>query len=118
MDRYLNICEQLGEEPDPDKMPLEISDLPSEVQVAFFIFGFLEDAWDGMSGSYLGKSWTNIEYLFNLYEVEDPKTMLYLMKMWEGIVVAHRMDKSEKQKKAAERKSAGGGKNYTHNVKG
>mgnify|MGYP000010212951 FL=1 len=112
------ICDQLGEEPDPDKMPLETSDLPSDVQVAFFIFGFLEDIWDGMSGSYMGKNWGNIEYLFNLYNIEEPRHMLYLMKMWEGILVAHRVDKAEKQKKAEQRRSAGGGKNFTHNVKG
>ena len=118
MDRYLNICEQLGEEPDPDKMPLEISDLPSEVQVAFFIFGFLEDVWEGMKGTYLGKNWNNLEYLFNLYKVEEPKTILLIMKMWEGIVVGYKSDKAENQRKAEERKSAGGGKQYTHNVKG
>ena len=112
------ICHQLGEEPDPAKMPLETSDFPSEVQVAFFIFGFLEDIWDGMSGSYMGKNWNNIEYLFNLYEVDEPRTMLYIMKMWEGILVAHRVDKAEKHKKAEQRRSAGGGKNFTHNVKG
>jgi hypothetical protein len=99
-------------------MPLETSDFPSEVQVAFFIFGFLEDVWDGMSGSYMGKKWNNIEYLFKLYEIEEPRTMLYLLKMWEGILVNHRLDKANKQKKAEERRSAGGGKNFTHNVKG
>jgi len=114
----LLICYQLGEEPDPAKMPLETLDFPSEVQVAFFIFGFLEDIWDGMSGSYMGKNWNNIEYLFNLYEVHEPRTMLYIMKMWEGILVAYRVDKAEKHKKAEQRRSAGGGKNFTHNVKG
>ena len=44
--------------------------------------------------------------------------MLYIMKMWEGILVAHRVDKAEKHKKAEQRRSAGGGKNFTHNVKG
>jgi|TARA_R110000823_G_scaffold11358_1_gene38761 hypothetical protein len=114
----LLICHQLGEEPDPDKMPLEISDFPSEIQVAFFIFGFLEDNWDGMSGSYMGKNWNNIEYLFNLYNIDEPRTLLYLMKLWEGILVAHRADKAQRKQKADERKSAGGGKNFTHNVKG
>jgi len=99
-------------------MPLETSDFPSEVQVAFFIFGFLEDVWDGMSGSYMGKKWNNIEYLFKLYEIEEPRTMLYLLKMWEGLLVNYRLDKANKQKKAEERRSAGGGKNFTHNVKG
>lgn len=100
-------------------MPLTLEDFPPEVQVAFFIFSFLEDNWEGMSGSYLGKKWGNIEYLFNLHEVEDPKVILYIMKMYEGEIVAHRSKQAEKKRKAAERKaSASGGKKYTHNVQG
>ena len=98
-------------------MPLEISDLPSEVQVAFFIFGFLEDNWEGMSGTYLGKHWNNLEYLFNLYEIEEQKTILTIMKIYEGIIIEYREKKAEEKRKAEKRKSAGGGKNYTHNVK-
>ncbi len=99
-------------------MPLETSDFPSEVQVAFFIFGFLEDNWEGMSGTYLGKKWNNLEYLFRLYQVQEQTTILYIMKLWENILVEYKAQKAEKKKKADERKSAGGGKNFTHNVKG
>jgi hypothetical protein len=99
-------------------MPLETSDFPSEVQVAFFIFGLLEDRWEGMSGTYMGKQWTSLEYFFNLYQVEERKTILYIMKMWESILVSFRSDKANKQRKAEERKSSSGGKKYTHNVKG
>jgi len=100
-------------------MPLDPSDFPVVVQVAFFIFGLLEDNWDGMSGSFLGKKWGNIEYLFKLYEIEEPRTMLYILKMYEGIVVVQRAEEAEKKRKAEARKSsAGGGKNFTHNVNG
>jgi hypothetical protein len=51
------LCEQLGQDPDPNKMPLEASAFPYEVQVAFFMFDLLSDRWDGMSGTYLGKDW-------------------------------------------------------------
>ena len=118
MDKYLLICEQLGEEPDPEKMPLDLSDFPVEVQTAFFIFGLLEDIWDGMSGNYFGKKWDTLEYFFKLYEVEQPKTILYIMKSYESIIVNARAQSAEKKRKAEERKSAGGGKNFTHNVKG
>ena len=37
VDTYLKICEELGEEPDPNKMPPEMSDFPYEVQMAFLI---------------------------------------------------------------------------------
>ena len=99
-------------------MPLEISDFPSDVQVAFFIFGFLEDNWEGMSGTYMGKNWSSLQYLFSIYEIENPKTIIYFMKMWEGIIVNYRSEKSDQKRKAEQRRSAGGGKNFTHNVKG
>ena len=118
IDKYLSICEQLGEEPDPNKMPLETSDFPTEVQVAFFIFGFLEDRWEGMSGTYMGKTWNNLEYLFTLYDLDSKTTILYFMKMWEEVIVSFRANKSEQRRKAEESKSASGGKTFTHNVKG
>jgi hypothetical protein len=98
-------------------MPLEPSDFPEEVQVAFFMFSLLPDHWEGMSGTYMGKYWDGIDYFFKLYEIENPKIILYLMKLYEGSIVSYRAEKAEKKRKADERK-AGGGKNYTHNVKG
>lgn len=99
-------------------MPLEISDFPPEVQVAFFIFGILEDRWDGMSGTYMGKSWSNLEYLIKLYDVPEPRIVVYFLKTWEGLLINHRAEKSERKRKAEERKSASSGRNFTHNVKG
>jgi len=112
------LCEQLGEEPDPTKMPLELSDFPEEVQVAFFIFSLLPDHYEGMSGTYMGKYWDGIEYYFKLYEIDDVKTIMYIMKMYEGIIVSHKVEKAEQNRKAEERKAKSGGKSYAHNVKG
>jgi len=102
-------------------MPLELSDFPEEVQVAFFVFSLLTDRWEGMSGSYLGKYWEGIDYIFKIYGIPDPATTYFYMKMWENILVAHRLQEAERKRKAEERKaksSAGGGKTYTHNVQG
>ena len=119
VEKYLRICEQLNQEPDPQKMPLATEDFPTEVQVAFFIFSFLEDNWEGTSGAYLGKRWGNVEYLLNLHEIQNQKETLYIMKMYEGIIVEYRAQKAAQKRKAEERKrSASGGKKYTHNVQG
>jgi hypothetical protein len=99
-------------------MPLEVSGFPAEVQVAFFLYGFLEDRYEGMSGSYMGKSWNNIEFLFHTYQIQEPKVTLYYMKLLENISVGHKAELAQRKQKADERKSAGGGKNFTHNVKG
>ena len=118
MEKYLLLCEQLGETPDPTKMPLELSDFPEEVQVAFFMFSLLPDHWEGMSGTYMGKYWDGIDYFFKVYGVENPKQILYFMKLYENTLVSYRAEKAEQKRKADERKSKSGGKNYTHNVKG
>ena len=112
------LCEQLGEEPDPTKMPLEPSDFPEEVQVAFFMFSLLPDHGEGMSGTYMGKYWDGLDYFFKVYEVENPRTILYFMKLYEVEIVAYKANQADKKRKAEERKAKSGGKNYTHNVKG
>ena len=112
------VCEQLGQDPDPAKMPLEPSDFPEEVQVAFFMFNLLPDHYEGMSGTYMGKNWDGREYFFKLYDVDDRKNIIYLMKMYEIKIVNYRAEKAEQKRKAQERKAKSGGKNYTHNVKG
>ena len=69
----------------------------------------------------MGKYWDGIEYYYKLYDVKDPKVILYLMKVYEGKLVAHRHEKAQQQREAEERRrkaAGGGGKNYTHNVKG
>lgn len=120
IEKYLLICEQLGQQPDPAKMPLDSADFPVEVQVAFFMFALLSDSWDGMSGTYLGKDWSPIESLFNIYEVEYRKSIFYFMKVYETTIVQYRAEEAERKRKAEERKSksSGGGKNFTHNVSG
>ena len=54
-----------------------------------------------MSGTYMGKYWDGIEYFFKLYEVEDVKTIFYIMKMYENKIVNYKAEekvKNEKQK--------------------
>ena len=99
-------------------MPLDSSDFPYEVQVAFFISNYLEDIWEGMSGSYLGKKYSNLEYLFKIYNIQEPRIVLQFIKMYESILVSYRSDKAEQKRKQAEKKASGSGKNFTHNVKG
>ena len=101
-------------------MPLDSSNFPEEVQVAFFVFSLLPDHWEGMSGTYMGKYWDGLEYIFKLYSIENTNTIFFFMKMYESILVKVRMEDAEKKRKADERKSksARGGKSYTHNVRG
>jgi hypothetical protein len=105
IETYLLLCEQLEQEPDPDKMPLDASVFPPEVQVAFFIFDLLPDRWEGMSGMYLGKDWSSAEFLFKIYEIEDIQYVTYFAKIYESILVSEKAEEANKKRKASERKA-------------
>jgi len=100
-EQYIRICEQLGEEPDPNKMPVDISVFPTEVQQAFLVHETLTDRWDGMSGSYLGKDWSALESILNIYEIDDKRTVVYFLKHVES-QYSMSINKELKRKRDAE----------------
>ena len=96
------LCEQLGQDPDPNKVPLEASAFPYEVQVAFFMFDLLSDRWDGMSGTYLGKDWSSADFLFKIYHFDvNKKDVIYFAKLYENLVISDRMQKQKSKEKRA-----------------
>ena len=102
-------------------MPLTLGDFPHEVQVAFFIYGFLSDRYEGMSGTYMGKEWNIIEFLLDIHKVKDKALIFYFCKVLEMEAVKISSEKAEAKRKADDRRtksSAGSGKTYTHNVQG
>lgn len=86
-------------------MPLDTSDFPYEVQVAFFIFDLLPDRWDGMSGTYLGKDWSSAEFILKLYEVQNVKEVVFFAKVYESNLVNYRAEKAEQKRKAEQRRN-------------
>ena len=99
-------------------MPLDLSGLPVEVQVAFFIFGMLPDNYAGQ-GDYIGKDWSCIHAVFDLFDIDDRKTAFYFMKMYERVLVEHIASETKKKLEAAKKKSsAPSGKSYKYNVNG
>ena len=84
------------------------------------MFDLLSDVWDGMSGTFMGKDWSHCHQLFDVWKVDDPKTTMYFMKMYERHLINYRAEKAEEKRAADKRKAkaSGGGKNYTHNIQG
>lgn len=100
-------------------MPLDASDFPYEVQVAFFVLSLLPDRWDGMSGMFLGKDWSSIQTVLDIHQIEEQQFIFYIAKMYERELIEFRAEESQKKRKAEERKAqAASGKQFTHNVKG
>lgn len=72
--------------------------------MAFFIYNLLSDNVDGMSGTYLGKDWSNVLDLFNIYEVMHRQEVLYFMKIYERMVVPRINEKWEAERKRKSKK--------------
>ena len=67
----------------------------------------------------MGKDWSTINDLFNLFQIKDRRVILYFMKMWESIIVTNKSEEQERKRKADDRKrQQSSGKTYTHNVQG
>jgi len=99
-------------------MPLEASDFPEEVQVAFFMSSLLPDLYDTNAGVYLGKDWSSAAAILDIYEVQDKKTTVYLMKLYELVKIDHSVEKFNVEQEKSKRKAKSGDKKFTYNVSG
>ena len=48
-ERYIEMCELLGDPINEDELPYEIDDFPLVVQQALEVYGLLRDEWDVMN---------------------------------------------------------------------
>jgi predicted nucleotidyltransferase component of viral defense system len=66
---YFEMCEALGTAPVEEQIPVELADFPPEIQQAFEVYQVLQDVWEPMSGTYMGKNMNGISDLFQIYQV-------------------------------------------------
>lgn len=77
-DQYIEMCHTMGSTPKESEMPVEFSDLIAEVQETFHIYNTLQDQWDYMGGNYIGKNFTYINTVFEIYNVSTELKKYYL----------------------------------------
>lgn len=87
-DAYFEMCEELGNEPLDEEIPVEFGDFFIDVQEAMGIYQKLRDEWDTMNGNYMGKNYAGLIDLLELLDVpvEDRRTQYELI----GIIDMHR----------------------------
>ena len=98
------MCEQLGEEPDPKKLPVERGQFPIEVQEAFLLHDILSDKWEGMSGHYLGKDFSALDTYIKVFKIQDPQTSVWFLKHIEYYNTKVVNETQDRKRKAEERK--------------
>lgn len=87
-------------------MPKDPSSLPYQVQNALVLFNILPDKIEGMSGTWLGKDYSALEVLMNIYDIDDRRDV------FEFLLVIQReySDYYSKQQKIKESSSKAKGR--------
>jgi hypothetical protein len=99
--QYFEMCEMMNMEPVAADIPIEISDFPDQVQTAFQIYHVLQDVWEGMSGTYMGKNMAALFEFFKLYEIDTNSEQLFVLSVIRQIDFC-RSDVLQKKQKAQE----------------
>lgn len=105
LETHYKIAEQTGQAVDESKLPPTLNDYPYEVQCAFLIHDSLPDKYDTNVGIHMGKDWTALNTLLEIYEIEDKKTVIYFLQH----IQARHSNKLNKDLKAKSKSKASSG---------
>lgn len=85
-EKYFKMCEEMGQEPNPDKIPPEIQDFPIDVQKAIHIFNKLGDRIVSDIG-YLGKDYTQLPIYLEVYDIDNKKLVLETLLRLDSYII-------------------------------
>ena len=99
-DRYLDMCEQLGREPDPEKMPPDWEDFPPIVQEALGVFGILGDRIAADIG-YLGKDYSILPIY--LQDIDNKELFLEIIAWMDNKIIKKSSEEMKRARDKAKR---------------
>jgi hypothetical protein len=70
--------EQVGKEPDPEKIPIGVDDLSFDCQIAISIYNRLGSRIYGDVG-FVGKDYTNLPILIEVYSIKNKELLIDLL---------------------------------------
>ena len=115
-ERYLELCEQMGNEPIEEEIPPSLEDFPEIVTHAVSTFNLLGDRVYPEIG-YVGKDYTNLNHYMEVYGVEDKEFFLTILSWLDGRAIKKAAEELKRQYDKIKRQSSSGKRNQT-NIKG
>jgi|19_taG_2_1085344.scaffolds.fasta_scaffold00206_6 hypothetical protein len=97
----------MGIEPGEEDLPTDLMELSEESQLAFDIYRYLSERWDGMSGTYLGKDYNILPFLFEHYKIEGEEAshILIIIQYIDSIVMKRMNEKRQQETQLKEAQS-------------
>jgi hypothetical protein len=105
-ERYFELCEQMGREPQEDQIPVEFSDLPEIAQEAVNCFNCLGDKIVPDIG-YIGKDYTNLPYFIPDYDTELKQFFIEILCWLDDKAIKKSSDKMKQEHEKLKRKHRG-----------
>ena len=105
-ERYLELCEQMGNEPIEEEIPPDWSDLPEIVTYAVNTFNLMGDRVYPEIG-YVGKDYTNLNHYIELYAIEDKEFFLHILSWLDSRAIKKSSDQLKREYDKMKRKSSG-----------
>lgn len=94
-DRYLEMMDQLGQDPVPEEIPPDYEDFPMVVIDAINAYNAMGDRIYPEIG-YIGKDYTNLPHFLKAYKIEDEEFFLQILAHLDAAAV----EASQKKLKA------------------
>ncbi len=106
--QYLLMCEQMGWEPKEEEMPQDPSSLSYECQQALVLVNALPDKWEGMNGVWLGKDYSGLFDIMNIYQIDNKLEVFELLKICESELSKYYAQKRKEQEQISKSKASKG----------
>lgn len=103
-EQYFEMCEMLGSQPLESEIPVELGDLPIEAQEAYRVYSLLNDNWEGMSGTYLGKNMAGLKDILDILGIEDKITTLSIIQLIDNARLQYIKTQQKTKKSATDKK--------------
>jgi len=102
-DRYLTMCEQMGQEPKEEEIPPDSEDFPDLVAYALNTFHSLGDRVYPDIG-YMGKDFTNLPLYIEMYSIEDNELFLEILTYLESRAIKQSQEALKREREKQKRK--------------
>ena len=91
----------MGWEPQEEDLPQDGSNLSLECQQALTVLNALPDIFEGMNGTWMGKDYSGLSAIMDIYEIDDRKTVFELLKVAESEMSKYYSDKAKQRESLA-----------------
>ena len=94
----------MGVEPKEEDIPKDPSTFSLEAQQALTLMNALPDNWEGMNGLWLGKDYSGLMHIMDIYQVQEKREVFELLKTCEDELGKYYAQKRKEQEQLAKAK--------------